>query len=35
MENMVKSQRDGVVSEVLVKESDFVEGNKTLVRFEE
>ena len=35
MENMVKSQRDGVIAEILVQEANFVEGGKTLIRFEE
>lgn len=35
MENMIKSQKDGKVSELLVKEAQFVEGGQTLLRFEE
>lgn len=35
MENMIKSTKDGVVADVPVKEKDFVEGNTTLLRFED
>lgn len=35
MENMVKSPKDGIIAEILVEETHFVDGGKTQIRFEE